>query len=365
MRLRLVGIACLGLIPASCSPQGDDEVDRIIQSQMNERRIPGLSLAVLRDGKILKLKGYGVASLESKAPATEDTVYRLASTTKPFTATGVMKLVDEGKIKLDDRIGDLLPDLPTAWRAVTVHQLLSHTSGLPDIHAEAASFTTLANTRGETLEKAYELPLDGAPGERWKYIQTGYVLLGMVIEKESGEDFAAAMDRWFFRPLGMKSTGFGDPTTVLPGHAMPYASVKLEKGGNQIPMDSPKPLDGRFPDFLAPCATLHSSVRDLAQWEAALASARLLGSFTLEQMWKPTRASECLDRSNDVRNAYGCGWYLWNQVGHRRASHAGGGSAVYMRYVDERLTIIILTNCMGSQPQQFVDDIARVYGVAR
>lgn len=332
---------------------------------MSERKIPGLSLAVLRDGKVLKLKGYGVASLESKAPATEDTVYRLASVTKPFTATGVMKLVEEGKIKLNDRIGDLLPDLPASWQAATVHQLLSHTSGLPDIFADDMSFTPLAKTRGETLEKAYGLPLNSAPGERWKYIQTGYVLLSMVVEKESGGDFAANMDRRFFRPLGMGSTRFGDPAEELPGHAVPYESVKFEKDGSQIPIDPPRRLDGRFPDFVAPCAALNSSVRDLARWETALASARLLGPSALEQMWEPARASECLIGSNDVRNAYGCGWYLWSEAGRRQAYHPGGGSAVYKRYLDERLAIIILTNCAGALPERFVDDIARVYGAAR
>ena len=164
---------------------GVEGVDAIVQRLMAKRHIPGVSVAVVKDGKVVLAKGYGLASVELGVPATADTVYQLASVTKTFTATAIMMLAREGKLSLDDRITERLPDLPKAWHDVTVRHLLSHTSGIKsytsvkDFHKS----TRKDFARREILDLVAKEPLEFKPGEKWNYTNTGYFLLGMLIEK--------------------------------------------------------------------------------------------------------------------------------------------------------------------------------------
>ena len=372
-----VSIALLTLITcSSCSTSNpsvgdgvDEEVDRYFETWMFERDIPGLSIAVLRDGKVLKLKGYGVANRETNAPATEDTVYRLASLTKPFTATGVMLLVEEGKIKLDDKVVNLLPGLPSKWRGITLYHLLTHTSGLPDCLVPPG-LRYIADTRAKLLHDVAEQTLVRKPGEKSVYNQTEYVLLGMIIEKTSGKSFPEFMKDRLFTPLGMTRTNYGDDLRKVPGWDRQYARWSLDAEGNVVGDGSGGvallrksiPFQNTDPAFTDPCAGLYSTVRDLAKWDAALSSGRLLKQSSLDLMWTATKAAEA--GSGVDGKGFGCAWYL-NTLpgipGHRWAMSAGGGSTIYTRYLDDRLTVIILTNCHGANPNSMVEDIALMY----
>ena len=221
----LLGLSLLVLVlaPAAARP---DQIDDFINAEMQKRRIPGLTLAVTRDGKVVKQKAYGLANIELNVPATPETVYQIASTTKTFTATAVLKLVEEGKLSLDDSVTKWLPEAPAAWSGVTVRHCLTHTSGLPDIVVDPCSLELVADTRKEAIEKLASLPVLAKPGETWSYNQTGYVLLGMILEKISGLRFEEFLEQRFFRPLGMTSTRFGDYKEVVPGRASLY--TKLE-----------------------------------------------------------------------------------------------------------------------------------------
>jgi CubicO group peptidase (beta-lactamase class C family) len=174
-----------------------DVIDSYIETQMRNLHIPGVSLAVVRDGRIVKAKGYGLANIESNSAATPKTVYEIGSLTKQFTAAAVMMLVEEGKLSLDDKITKYFPDAPQAWNRITVRHLLSHTSGIQNHVAVPGylnrfktnlSFETTP-TREEILKEFFKLPSEFEPGETWAYDNTGYYLLGFVIEKTSGKSY--------------------------------------------------------------------------------------------------------------------------------------------------------------------------------
>ena len=200
------------------------DVDAYVQRLMTKRHIPGVSIAVVKDGEVVLAKGYGLANVELGVPATENTVYQLASVTKTFTATAVMMLVQDGKLTLDDKITERLADLPKAWEKVTVRHLLSHTSGIK-------SYTSLRDF-GKTVRKDYaprdllELvskePLEFSPGDKWNYSNTNYFLLGMLIEKESGRKYGEFMAERIFKPLGMTNTRANDLHAIIPGRAQGY-----------------------------------------------------------------------------------------------------------------------------------------------
>src|SRR5436309_1285606 len=213
-----VRLAALLLLFANV-PALADGVDDYVRSEMKKRRLPAVAVVVIREGKVVKEKAYGLANVELNVNADEDTLFQIASTTKAFTATAIMSLVEEGKFSLDERVRKLLPGLPLSWNGVTVRHLLTHTSGLPDVVLGEDSDEVIAQTRPEALRKLARMPLRNRPGAKWAYNQTGYVLLGMIIEKVSGLSFEEFMARRFFRPLGMTETRFGDDRAVVAGRA--------------------------------------------------------------------------------------------------------------------------------------------------
>ena len=182
---------------------------------MSKRKIPGLSLAVIRDDKVLKEAAYGAASVELGAPATLDTSYPLASMTKIFTAATIMQLVESGRISLDDSVTKLLPELPAKSSRVTIRHCLSHTSGLPDILTDGINGITINGNRDAALRALAQMPVQ-EPGERSVYNQTGYVLLGMVIEKTIGVGYKDYVESRIFKPLGLTGLSFGDAWAIIP-----------------------------------------------------------------------------------------------------------------------------------------------------
>ena len=191
-RLPLVLLLVVGVISAA-APARADTIDDYITGEMAKRRIPGLALAVVRNGAVSKLQGYGVANLEHDVPATPSTVFELASLTKQFTASAIMLLVEDGKARLDDPITAHLPSAPALWTSITVRHLLTHTGGFPPLRE---GFKSLSQTEwrvnystAQLFESATKDALVGAPGERWEYSDVGYFLLGMIIESASGKRY--------------------------------------------------------------------------------------------------------------------------------------------------------------------------------
>jgi D-alanyl-D-alanine carboxypeptidase len=341
--------AALLLLLATAAARAD-KVDDTVKAQMQKQHIPGLSLAVIREGKVIKAKGYGLANVELRVPATRDTVFQLGSITKQFTATAIMMLVDEGKVRLDERIPTYVSGLPAAWASATVRHLLTHTSGIKG-YTEVPNFhkITVSDASPEEVVKTVaDYPLQFQPGEKWAYSNTGYYLLGRIIEKASGKSYADFLQERIFRPLQMTATRVNDLQDIIDNRACGYSWQRgTLRNGDTISMTWP---------YAA--GALVSTVVDLAKWDAALSTDKLLKKAPLEQMWTPAKLSDGKPAT------YGFGWFIETIAGHRMIGHGGGipGFATDMsRFADDRLTVVVLTNQERSDPGAISRAVAGLY----
>jgi D-alanyl-D-alanine carboxypeptidase len=333
MRCPLLCLVAVWLLVSGVALAQEAEVDAIVRAEIDKGRAPGISVAVVRAGKVVLAKGYGLANVELDAPAGPETVYQIGSLTKQFTATAVMMLAEEGKLSLADSVRKHVEDLPEAWAAVTIRHLLNHTSGIKSYTQLPAFLARLSQdvTPREIVEMSFERPLEAAPGEKWAYNNTGYVLLGMVIESASGKGYGEFLRERIFEPLGMESTMANDWGAVVPGRASGYdwAQGRL-RNAPYLSMTWP---------FSA--GNLLSSALDLAKWDAALHSGALLERETLQKMWSPTQLADGEEVS------YGFGWSVGSRNGKRRVDHGGGipGFVSHIeRHLEEELTVVVLAN---------------------
>jgi len=334
LRLSL-GIALSVLI--SSSNLWADKVDQYVSGQMKKYNAPGLSLAVVKNGRVIKAKGYGLANVELNVRATADTVYQWASVTKQFTATAVLLLADDGKLKLDDRINVYLTNTPPAWSNVTVRHLLNHTSGIKSYTGLPDFFKDVRRDfrQDELIGLVRDLPLEFEPGARWSYNNTGYFLLGMIIERVSGRTYGDFLQERIFRPLEMTTARVNEQFLIITNRATGYAWVS-----NQL-------FTSEFVSPTQPysAGALAGTVFDLTKWDAALYGDRLLSAANRESMWTLTRLNDGKTRD------YGLGWELGNLRGHRFVAHGGGihGFSTYiLRLVEDKLTVIVLMNGPGN-----------------
>ena len=335
-----------------------DDVDVYVENHLRQLHIPGASLVVVSDGRILKAKGYGLANVELNVPAAEDTVYEIGSITKQFTATAIMMLVEEGKVRLEDPIKKYFPAAPNSWQHITIRHLLNHTSGIQN-HVALPEFMNLFQTniefqpgltRAELIKHFFKLPLEFQPGETWAYDNTGYYLLGIVVEQACGKSFWQFLAERIFKPLGMTNTRNTDPRPIIPNRASGYewANNSFENRAVLTP----------FVAFSA--GALLSTVEDLAKWDAALYGETLLKKSSLEQMWTAAKNND----GSIAPFSYGFGWFTDTYHGHRIVQHSGGtpgfSSTIY-RFLDDRLTVILLTNHADRIVDQMAIDIAGMF----
>jgi CubicO group peptidase (beta-lactamase class C family) len=334
-------------------PPGDsdtDDVDRYIKTSMMRQHIPGLSLAVVRDGRLIKARGYGNASVELNVPARPETVYELASATKPFVAIAILLLVQDGKIALEDKVSGFVEGIPDTWKEITIRHLLTHTSGIKDYLGDLRRDFPNDAVPETIVRAAIEAPLNFASGSRWSYSNTGYVLLGIIVRKVSGESFDAFLQRRVFKPLGMGDTRHDSPDEIVPNRAIGYlwyGAGGLHNG-----------------EFLKYQMTNHgdrgilSTALDLTKWDAALSSDLMLTPYSKEAMWSPVKLSD------GSTFGYGLGWFLEDLNGHRHVYHPGGApgtASIIARYPDDRLTVIILANGGAAYVQALDFGVAQRY----
>lgn len=346
-RSTIVAAVLLFLCSIPVFAQGD-KVDEYVRSEMAKRKIPGLSLAVVKNGEVIKACGYGLANVELNAPATAETIYQSGSVGKQFTATLVMMLVEEGKIKLDVPISTYFPDAPATWKNVTVRRLLSHTAGISDKLYELINMRQ-DYTEDELYKKVASLPLDFAPGDKWNYSNPGYLLLGILVHKVTGEFYGDQLQKRIFRPLGMSTARIINEADIIMNRAAGYRLVKGELKNQEwvAPMINTT-ADG----------SLYLTVLDMAKWDAALYTEKLLKKASLDEMWTPIRLND------GKTEKYGFGWRPDEIHGHRIIEHGGswqGFNTHISRYVDDKLTVIALTNLDGANPGSIVHGIAGIY----
>jgi D-alanyl-D-alanine carboxypeptidase len=295
--------------------------------------MPGAAVLVRKGDQILLRKGYGAADLEHHLPVLPEMVFRLGSLTKQFTAAAIMILVDAGKLSLRDDVRKWVPQYPDHHEAITVENLLTHTSGVPS-YTDQPGFGSRSRedlSHEQLLAIFKDLPRDFAPGTQWKYSNSGYYLLGLIIEKVSGQSYAQFVADKIFGPLGMKHTRYGDKDPVLPGGVRGY--VRLAKTARPAETISMKP------PFAA--GALISSVDDLALWDAAIAAGKLLKPESWRRVFTPMKLA------SGEATKYGFGWFLSNYEGHPVQSHGGGipgFSTAILRMPAERVLVAILSN---------------------
>jgi CubicO group peptidase (beta-lactamase class C family) len=333
------------------------QVDAYIAEQLRAQRIPGLALGVVRDGKLIKAQGYGLANVELGVAVTPETIFQTGSVGKQFTATAIMMLAEEGKVGLDEKISKYLPGTPVKWKDVTIRNLLTHTSGISDYASdENVKHGGLIDLRqdyaeDELFQKFTMLPMNFKPGEKWSYSNTGYVLLGILIHEVTGEFYGDFLQQRIFRALGMTSTRIISEADIIPNRSSGYEMVKGEiKNQQWVSPTLNTTADG----------ALYTNVLDMAKWDAALYTEQLLKRSSFDEMWAPAILS------NGKQAAYGFGWDIAEVNGHRLIEHGGawqGFTTHISRYIDDRVTVIILTNLDAdhSQPDAIAHAVAAIY----
>jgi CubicO group peptidase (beta-lactamase class C family) len=351
------GVLVLSVGFCASIPTRADNIDYYVLARMRQLHIPGLSLAIVRAGGITKSQGYGFANLELSAHATKETVYEIGSNTKQFTAAAIMMLVQDGKIHLEDRITEYFPDAPEGWRDITIRNLLTHTSGIQN-HVAVPHWMDIFKTdlaietsppRDELLKMFFKLPLEFQPDETWAYDNTGYYLLGIIIEKASGKPYWQFLDERIFKPLGMGATRNTDPQPIVPNRASGY-EWKNDHFENRPVL---------LPAIAFSAGSLLSTAEDMAKWDAALYSEKLLKKSSLDQIW----TTAVTDDKAVMPFNYGFGWFLESYHGHHLVQHSGGTlgfSSVIYRFIDDKLTIIILTNRGDRILDQLAIDLAGI-----
>jgi CubicO group peptidase (beta-lactamase class C family) len=345
-------------LPARASAQarpGKAEVARVVDSLARKfvadkaHGSPGVSIAVVRGSDTLVMKGWGMADLENDVPAAAQTVYRIGSITKQFTAAAVMQLVQDGKVKLDDSIGTYLPTLPAAWRVATVRQLLNHTSGIPSYTGigerwvrrwgeEMPPDTLVALTANDTMWFA--------PGTSWRYDNSGYVVLGMLIEKLTGHSWATDLENRFFKPLGLTSTENCLTTPLIKHRAQGYEPTKDGwQNAQYLAMTQP---------YAA--GALCSTVGDLAKWDRALGMGKVVTPASYAQM---TTAEGAASRG---RLQYGFGLSRDTLGGQQVIRHNGGINGFISDnawFPDVQLSVTVLTNSGSARAGDLLNQVAR------
>jgi CubicO group peptidase (beta-lactamase class C family) len=349
MRFLKLGLCLLALVSAALGQNSNDSVDQYIRGEMSNRKIPGLALLVVRDGKIVKQQGYGMANVELQAPVKPETLFQSGSMGKQFTATAVMMLVEEGKVGLDDPLTKYFPDAPASWNQVKVRHLLSHTGGFGD-YPKNFDFRK-DYTENELLKIVEGISLAFEPGTKWSYSNLGYLTLGVLIHKVTGQFYGDFLQERIFKPLGMSTTRIINEADIIPNRSSGYELVKEQlKNQEWVSPTLNTTADG----------SLYFPIVDLAKWDAALNERKLLKASSYESMWTPVK----LNDGQPNKDGYGFGWFVHDVRGHRVIEHAGawqGFTTNISRYVNDKMTIVVLTNLAGAEPADITHHVAGLY----
>lgn len=343
----IFGLAFLMMAACRAAKEGTqaEQVDSLFSSLMSSRE-PGAAVLALRDGRTLFERGYGVTDMRTRRPIDARTSFRLASVTKQFTAAAVMLLVRDGKLRYEDSLTAVFPDFPEYGRAVTIRHLLNHTSGLPDYEDFMPPVDPSLPVEKVQISDAGVLDLlkqqktgKFEPGTRWAYSNSGYVLLGLIVEKASGHPFAEFLRDRVFVPLRMTNTlAYERGKNEVPDRAYGHSN----SGGRWIETDQ-SPTSATLGD-----GGVYSSLSDLAKWDEALRRHALLGEKEMGPALTPVRVPEGGPAGPDGAPAdYGFGWFLNPWKGHARMWHYGetaGFRTAIQRFPDDGLTVIVLAN---------------------
>lgn len=355
MRLIALALALSAIIPdAAAGAQRPTRValqrrvDSLVANALAEGPVAGMSVAVLRGKDTVVMKGYGFADVENDVRATPQTVYRIGSITKQFTAAAVLQLIEQNKLSLDDSIGKHLPTLPEGWRGVPIRQLLNHTSGIPSYTSAGPRWTSrmrLDLPHDSLIGIIAHDSMDFASGSQWRYNNTGYYLLGMLIERITGRSYADVVRERIATPLGLGATMYCGTTPIIKRRAQGYQVGPDDKLVNADPLSMTQPFSA---------GALCSTVGDLVAWQRALATGRVVKAASYTAMITPEGAASA--------SRYGYGLAMDSLGGRMRVQHGGGingFNSMLQYYPSDTLSIAVLGNTVGPWVDRVADNIAR------
>lgn len=335
-----------------------------LKRTMRELHIPGMQVAVIQHRRIVFHTALGLAEIGNSVPVTEASVFPIASATKAFTGVALMQLVESGMLNLAAPISRYLDDLPAAWQAVTIRQLATHVSGLPNIvNNDTGQLVTgvQITAMGESdvdaaWSRVLTLPIEFSPGEKYSYNQTNYILLGKVIDKLSGQPFTRFIKEGQLQPARMSGTVYADDSEVVPHRVRGYSNIHFNVDGHMERSAGLTEQYVRFPPQFLTAAGLVTSAQDLAHWLIALQEQRLLKQkSSLEILRTPSILND------GTKGTWGIGWPLVARPKHAAYGAFGGAKAALAVYPDDDVAVIVLTNLQGSMPEKFIDQIAAYY----
>jgi CubicO group peptidase (beta-lactamase class C family) len=336
-------IAISLILVSACVAQDDlARMEQVVQSYVAGKQFMGTVL-VARDGQVLLSKGYGSANLEWDVPNAPNTKFRLGSLSKQFTAACILLLEERGKLKIDDPIKKYMPDAPAAWDKVTFYHLLTHTSGIPSFTGfpDYASKEAFPSTPEELVARFRDKPLEFQPGEKWNYSNSGYVLLGYLLQKITKQDYAQFVQMNIFDPLGMSDSGYDLNSAIIPHRASGYTPTPTGvRHAGYIDMSIPLSAGG-----------LYSTTEDLLRWEQGLMGGKLLSPVSIQKMTTP------------FKEDYGFGLGITTVKGRKLISHNGGIEGFNTEldyYPEDKLTVIALANLNGGAPEAIAAKLAAV-----
>jgi len=325
-----------------------DSTEIIINRIIKEQRITGASVAVVKNGKTILNKGYGLANAEHNVPVTSETVIRLGSMSKQFFTTAILKLADDGKLSIDDSVHKFFPDAPESWRPIQIKHLMSHSSGL---QREGPAYNNnIIQPDLVIIKSAYSLPLDFKTGEKYQYCNLAYFMLAEIISQVSKMPWQNYIHDNLFLPAGMKNTGMTDFYPIIPNRASGYM-YKGDTLMNADAMYAVRPSGG----FL-------STSSDMIRWEKVLLEKKIiLKKESWELLWTPfIKVSD----KPESKQYYGFGWFIDVYNGHKIIMHGGSNTGFrshYDRFVEDGLSIIVLTNSDGANPAKITRALADYY----
>lgn len=325
-----------------------DSTDIIVKRLMEKQKIVGLSLAVIKNGQPVTNKGYGLANVELNVPVTSESVIRLGSVSKQFFTTAIMHLMQEGKLSIEDSVHKFFPDAPETWRPITIKNLMSHTSGLQRESPAYDNFKIQPDI--DIIKAAYGLPLVFKTGEKYQYCNLAYFMLAEIIKQVSGMPWQDYIHDKLFIPAGMTHSYLTDFYRIIPNRAEGYMH-KRDTLINATAMLGIRPSGG----FL-------STSSDMIKWDKALSEEKIiLTKDNWEKLWQPFIKTSA---RADLKEYYGFGWVLDEYKGHKVILHGGsniGFRSVFARFVNDGLSIIILTNTDEANPRVIANALADYY----
>lgn len=318
------------------------KVDEYMAASVRVHRFTGAILVARNDQPVIS-KGYGMANFETETPNTPQTKFRLGSVTKQFTALAIVMLQERGKLSVNDSVCKYLADCPQTWQPVTIRNLLTHTSGIPN-YTDFPNFAQTMSTRmtpAALVDTFRNKPLEFAPNEKYEYSNSGYHLLGLIIEQASGKSYADFLQENIFTPLAMNNTGYDSNRAIIKNRASGYTQ-QGDKLANALYIDMSIPYSA---------GALYSTIEDMLRWEQALYTTKLVTQKSLEEIFTP------------FKNNYGYGWLITNQFNRKVVAHGGsipGFESFIARFPDDHVTVIVLSNNERAPSEKIATDLSAI-----